>query len=72
VNQNRLANKGIYIRKSSVPDIPIWESTLSSERKILLTDKILLTADEQLVIVSSSASNAMYGRVTARPALSRS
>lgn len=72
VDFNGVAIKGIYIRKTGVPDIPIWESTLAAERKVLITDKIQLAADEQLVITSSSATNAMYGRVTARPALKRS
>ena len=72
VDFNGVAAKGIYIRKTGVPDIPIWESTLASEEKLLITDEILLQADESLVIVSTSAANAMYARVTARPALSRS
>jgi len=65
-----VAVKGIYIRKGAV-DIPIYESTLITEIKILVTDKILLAADEQLVITSSGAAAAMYARVTARPALAR-
>lgn len=66
---NGVAAKGIYIRKSGVPDIPIWESALASEAKLLITDKIQLAADESLVMVSTGATTAMYARVTARPVL---
>lgn len=66
-----VATKGIYIRKTGKPDIPIYESTAITEVKVLITDKILLAADEQLVITSSGAAAAMYARVTARPALTR-
>jgi hypothetical protein len=71
VDFNGVANKGVYIRKSGVPDIPVWESTLAIEAKLLFTDKVQLAADEQLVVVSTGAANAMYARVTARPVLAR-
>lgn len=66
---NGVATKGIYIRKAGVPDIPIWESVLASEAKLLFTDKVQLAADESLVMVSTGAATAMYARVTARPVL---
>lgn len=71
VDFNGVAVKGIYIRKTGAPDIPIWESTLATEKKVLITDKIQLQADEDLVIISTSATLAMYARVTARPVLAR-
>jgi len=69
---NGVAAKGIYIRKAGAPDIPVWESALASEAKLLFTDRILLASDESLVILSTGAATAMYARVTGRPTLKRS
>ena len=69
---NGVAVKGIYIRKTGYPDIPIWESVSGSEQKLLFTDKVQLAADETIVITSTGAATAMYARVTARPVLKRS
>jgi len=71
VDFNGVATKGIYIRKSGAPDIPVYTSTLGTEVKVLITDKIILAADETLVITSVGAATAMYARVTARPLVAR-
>lgn len=69
VDFNSVGTKSIVIRQTGAPDILIFDSTDPLETNILITDRFQVTPDASLAIVSTSAANAMFARVIARPLL---
>ena len=67
VDFNGVGTKSIVIRRASGPDVLIFSSTDPLETNILITDKFQLASDENIVILSTGAANAMYARVIGRP-----
>lgn len=67
VDFNGAGTKSVVIRRASGPDVQIFNSTNPAESNILITDKFQLASDENLVIISTGAANAMYARIIARP-----
>jgi hypothetical protein len=69
VNFNGVGSKSIVIRGpgGAADDIEIFKSSDPLEVNILITDKFQLAPDENLVILSTGAANAMFARVIGRP-----
>lgn len=64
-----VGTKSIVIRGPGgvADDFEIFKSTDPLEVNILITDKFQLSPDENIVILSTGAANAMFARVIGRP-----